>query len=124
MTIRWPAGALALLVAGVSATQAVAGSDRAAVSAELQRRIAACWSAPPISLDGGTAKVTVRLTPAGDLAATPEVERGLGQGKGFDVLAKSAVRAIQRCAPYGGLEALAPYDEWETLAITFSPPRS
>ena len=125
MTIRWPAIALALalLVAGTSATLALAAGDRAEVSAELQKRIAACWSAPSMPADVGTAKVTVRLTRAGDLAAMPEVERGLGQGEGFAVLAKSAVRAIQRCAPYGGLDRLAPYEDWQTLVIAFSPPR-
>ena len=71
----------------------------------------------------GVARVTVQLTQAGELAAKPEVESGFGQNKGFEMLSKSAIRAIQRCAPYPGLAKLAPYGDWRKQVIDFSPPQ-
>ena len=99
-----------------------AAEEPSAVAAELQKRIVPCWSLPPVAADVGTARITIRLTRDGELAAPPSVERSLGQGVGFEILAKSAVRAILRCSPYPSLAGLAPYQDWKTVVINFSAP--
>jgi hypothetical protein len=86
----------------------------------LRARLASCWDIPPTRADPAELRVKVKmfLGRDGTLARAPEVVEyhptQIGQ-----VAAESAIRAVQRCAPFN----LPPekYDSWKEIIVTFDP---
>jgi hypothetical protein len=88
----------------------------------LQAEIAPCWTMPAI--DGKTPKpvtILVLLRKDGSLARTPSAV-ALPQDREAKALAASAIRAVERCAPFDGV-ARHPgvYERWRELRINFAP---
>jgi len=88
----------------------------------LQSEIAPCWTMPAV--DGSVSKpvtIQVLLNKDGSLARRPSVI-GLTQNKEASAFASSAIRAVERCAPFDSV-ARHPkaYDEWRELHINFAP---
>lgn len=88
----------------------------------LQAEIAPCWTMP--ALDGkAPAPVTIQvlLKKDGSLARKPAAIE-LPQEKSAKALATSAIRAVERCAPFDSV-AQHPkvYDKWRELRINFAP---
>ena len=68
-------------------------------------------------------KLTLRifLNQNGTLLRAPEVVESARMGEPtFRAAAESAVRAVQRCAPYTVLPAQK-YDTWRNIELTFDP---
>jgi hypothetical protein len=85
-----------------------------------------CWNVVSGSIDASNLKVTVsmRLTPDGNLARTPEVlnsarDNGVSEGA-FRTASESALRAVRKCAPYDMLPK-DKYDLWQEMQINFDP---
>ena len=88
----------------------------------LRNEIAACWMPPdmtgakPISV-----VVKVRLKRDGSLAAKPVAENP-PKAKEAKLLAASAVRAVERCAPFHSMAGTRlPYERWRELKLNFAP---
>lgn len=88
---------------------------------ELRDRLQACWNLPPHAVDAGPVTLKVTLGKDGSLLGEPQITRR-GKGEKADLLAKSAVRAVKKCA-HGGKLALSPetYDDWREMILTFDP---
>ncbi|RFC69537.1 MULTISPECIES: hypothetical protein [Mesorhizobium] len=88
----------------------------------LQAEIAPCWTMPPI--DGkAPAPVTIQvlLKKDGSLARKPSAI-ALPQDKTAKALATSAIRAVERCAPFDSVaQHPKAYDNWRELHINFAP---
>jgi hypothetical protein len=86
----------------------------------LRARLSDCWSPPFGWTDAAEVKVTVRmfLNVDGTLARPPQVVSG-PDGRYAQTAPESAIRAIQRCAPYN-LPADR-YDAWKEIQVTFDP---
>jgi hypothetical protein len=86
----------------------------------LRSRLAQCWSPPIGWTDPAEVRVILLLSlnPDGSVAGDPQVlERPSGR---YDQTApESAIRAVQRCAPYN-LPA-DKYESWKQVRITFDP---
>jgi hypothetical protein len=88
----------------------------------LQAEIAPCWTMPAI--EGKTPKpvtIQVLLRKDGSLARKPSAV-ALPRDKSARALASSAIRAVERCAPFDSV-ARHPkaYDKWRELRIDFAP---
>ncbi len=85
-----------------------------------------CWSIPAGARDAQNLRVTLRLfmTQDGNLLRPPEVVDGARMNRAgeetFRAAAESAVRAVQRCAPYRMLP-VQKYDTWREIELTFDP---
>ena len=96
------------------------GTISNAAMATMRDKLSSCWSIPDSpNLDSLTVAVVVELKPDGSLAKAPRIQNPK-PGKEFQDFAKSAIRAIQKCAPY---TMLLPYDRdiWSEITITFAP---
>jgi colicin import membrane protein len=87
----------------------------------LRARIQQCWNPPAGAADAKDLIVLVRILfkQDGSLAARPTVTNR-GNGVYGQVAAESALRAIERCAPYSFLP-IAKYDSWKDVEVTFDP---
>ncbi|MGO4557356.1 hypothetical protein [Rhizobiales bacterium 3FA27D7] len=89
----------------------------------MREKIDSCWSIPAGAVSGETilfqAKILVRLKPDGSLAEKPTV-REPQKGKAFRLYAESAIRAIEKCAPYTMLRPCPP-DVCSEIVVTFAP---
>ncbi|WP_379065095.1 hypothetical protein ACHMW4_15345 [Mesorhizobium sp. UC22_110] len=88
----------------------------------LHNEIAGCWMPPDMK---GTKPapiiVKVRLKRDGSLAAKPTVENP-PKAKEAKLLAASAVRAVERCAPFRSMKRTRiPYERWRELKLNFAP---
>lgn len=87
----------------------------------LRQALGRCWSIPAGVDDAETLKVSVRfrLDRSGELEGRPEVIRGGAPSGPGRTAAESAVRAVQKCAPFN-LPA-AKYDTWAEVVVNFDP---
>jgi hypothetical protein len=87
----------------------------------LRLRIQKCWSPPAGFANAHDLIVVVRarFSPDGSLSANPTlINRGLHPD--FQIVAESALRAVQRCAPYNFMPP-AKYEAWKDIEVTFDP---
>jgi colicin import membrane protein len=87
----------------------------------LRQRLSGCWSIPAGVDDAELLKVTVRfhLDRSGMLEGRPEVVAGGAPSGPGRTAAESAVRAVQKCAPFN-LSA-DKYDTWAEIVVNFDP---
>lgn len=113
-------------------TSAVQASDKKALDLQVQAiaqkirlSIQACWNIPDTRKDiARTVTVKFKLDKDGTIIGKPEIIKP-SKAKSFDLLAKSSIRAIIRCAPYSVIaEKPALYDELKEIIINFSSPEN
>ena len=87
----------------------------------LMNRLAACWAAPAAAYKATNLTVTLQVKFARDgaLAEPPKV-LNTNPDPRFAVVAKSAVTALTKCAPFSFLPA-AKYAAWQEIVIDFDP---
>jgi colicin import membrane protein len=87
----------------------------------LRQKLGGCWSIPAGVDDADTLKVSVRfrLDRSGGLEGRPEVIKGGAASGPARTAAESAVRAVQKCAPFN-LPA-DKYDTWSEVVVNFDP---
>lgn len=89
----------------------------------MREKISSCWSIPagavPEEVVSLQAKILIRLKPDGSLAEKPTV-REPQKGKTSRLFAQSAIRAIEKCAPYAMLRPY-PHEIWGEIVVTFAP---
>jgi hypothetical protein len=88
--------------------------------AQFKAQVSKCWVAPADvpSTPGFDVLIRIALNPDGRLGARPELIRAPASLAG-PPLVDSAMRALQKCQPYGGLPA-DKYREWKILDLTFT----
>jgi hypothetical protein len=88
--------------------------------AQFKAQVGKCWVAPADapSAPGFDVLIRIALNPDGRLGAKPELIRAPASLAG-PALVDSAMRALQKCQPYGGLPADR-YREWKILDLTFT----
>ena len=112
-----------------SSEQASLGGDRSTGGNKLsqnemdalRQKLGGCWSIPAGVDDADTLKVSVRfrLDQSGMLQGRPEVIKGGAASGPGRTAAESAVRAVQKCAPFN-LPA-DKYDTWAEVVVNFDP---
>lgn len=114
--------AAALSVGSGSAALADTKGEFAALVEALHNEIAGCWMPPDMKgAKPGPVVVKVRLKRDGSLAARPTVENP-PKAKEAKLLAASAVRAVERCAPFRSMKRTrVPYERWRELKLNFAP---
>jgi colicin import membrane protein len=87
----------------------------------LRGRLAGCWNIPAGVDDANALKVTVKfqLDRSGMLQGRPEIVSGGAASGPARIAAESAVRAVQKCAPFN-LPA-DKYDTWSEVVVNFDP---
>lgn len=87
----------------------------------LRQRLSGCWNIPAGVDDAATLRVSVRfqLDRSGMLQGRPEVVAGGAASGPGRTAAESAVRAVQKCAPFN-LPA-DKYDTWAEVVVNFDP---
>ncbi len=87
----------------------------------LRQKLGGCWSIPAGVDDAGVLKVSVRfrLDRSGVLEGRPEIIAGGAASGPGRTAAESAVRAVQKCAPFN-LPA-DKYDSWSEVVVNFDP---
>jgi colicin import membrane protein len=87
----------------------------------LRQKLGGCWTIPAGVDDADTLKVSVKfkLDRSGMLEGRPEVVRGGASSGAGRTAAESAVRAVQKCAPFN-LPA-DKYDTWSEVVVNFDP---
>ena len=97
-------------------TPNLTADDIAAFAAHVQT----CWSAPAGVAAAAKLNVVIRvsLKRDGGLMTEPVLIAAPASAQG-PALVQSAMRALAKCQPYGGLPA-AKYDEWRLLDLKFS----
>jgi hypothetical protein len=99
-------GVIAGVLLAMAAPAPAGEADRAAIAASVRRQLTACWSLPP-GFTGRDVEITIAFFGDGKLDGEPQVAPLGGKGAGkLAPLVASAVRAVKRCAPFEGLEAL------------------
>ncbi len=110
-------------VSAEAGDKAAAGKISMAAMVAMREKIDSCWSIPAGAVSGETilfqAKILVRLKPDGSLAEKPTV-REPHKGQAFRLYAESAIRAIEKCAPYTMLRPCPP-DVCSEIVVTFAP---
>ncbi|MHA6642959.1 hypothetical protein [Mesorhizobium sp. A623] len=112
-----------------STEQASLGGDKSTGGAKLsqnemdalRQKLGGCWSIPAGVDDASTLKVSVRfqLDRSGMLQGRPEIVAGGAPSGPGRTAAESAVRAVQKCAPFN-LPA-DKYDTWAEVVVNFDP---
>jgi colicin import membrane protein len=112
-----------------SSEQASLGGDKSTGGAKLsqnemdalRQKLGGCWSIPAGVDDAATLKVSVRfqLDRSGMLQGRPQVVAGGAASGPGRTAAESAVRAVQKCAPFN-LPA-DKYDTWAEVVVNFDP---
>jgi len=88
----------------------VSRADTAAIAASIRRQLQACWSLPA-GFEGQRLAVTLVFLGDGTLLQEPQVAPGGSKSAAKRApLIQSAIRAIRRCAPFTGLEALGAHE--------------
>jgi hypothetical protein len=112
------------MLIGSATVQSVALPDqtRSQLVMMLQSQIAPCWIMPTVEgKPGGPVIIKVLLKRDGSLAKKPTTV-GSPRDKASKALAASAVKAVERCAPYDGLQRhQKSYEQWRELRINFAP---
>jgi hypothetical protein len=87
----------------------------------LRNRLAACWGAPAAAYKATNLVVTLQVKFArdGSLAEPPKVLNSNPDPR-FAMVAKSAITALTKCAPFSFLPA-AKYAAWQEIVIDFDP---
>ena len=87
----------------------------------LRQKLGGCWSIPAGVDDAATLKVSVKfqLDRSGMLQGRPQVVAGGAASGPGRTAAESAVRAVQKCAPFN-LPA-EKYDTWAEVVVNFDP---
>jgi colicin import membrane protein len=87
----------------------------------LRQKLGGCWSIPAGVDDAETLKVSVkfRLDRSGELEGRPEVIKGGAPSGPGRTAAESAVRAVQKCAPFN--LPSDKYDTWAEVVVNFDP---
>lgn len=87
----------------------------------LRQRLSGCWNIPAGVDDAATLRVSIRfqLDRSGMLQGRPEVVAGGAASGPGRTAAESAVRAVQKCAPFN-LPA-DKYDTWAEVVVNFDP---
>lgn len=87
----------------------------------LRQKLGSCWSIPAGVDDAETLKVSVRfrLGRSGELEGRPEVVRGGASSGPGRTAAESAVRAVQKCAPFN--LPSDKYETWAEIVVNFDP---
>ena len=87
----------------------------------LRRKIQGCWSIPAGVDDAELLKVSIRfhLDRSGMVDGRPEVIKGGAPSGPGRTAAESAIRAVQKCAPYN--LAADKYDDWADVTLNFDP---
>lgn len=87
----------------------------------LRQKLGGCWSIPAGVDDADTLKVSVRfhLDPSGQLQDRPQVVKGGASSGPGRTAAESAVRAVQKCAPFN--LPSDKYDTWSEIVVNFDP---
>lgn len=87
----------------------------------LRQALGRCWNIPAGVDDAETLKVSVRfrLDRSGELEGRPEVIKGGASSGPGRTAAESAVRAVQKCAPFN-LPA-DKYETWAEVVVNFDP---
>jgi hypothetical protein len=87
----------------------------------LQSRLASCWDVPKAVRNASGLAVTVRIrfNTDGSLARPPEVVDTI-DNPAFPMMAESATRAVNRCAPFSFLPT-AKYEAWKDVEVVFDP---
>lgn len=87
----------------------------------LRQKLGGCWSIPAGVDDAATLKVSVKfqLDRSGMLLGRPQVVAGGAASGPGRTAAESAVRAVQKCAPFN-LPA-EKYDTWAEVVVNFDP---
>ena len=86
----------------------------------LRRQIRRCWN-PPVGAAGVatlTARVNFTLNQDGSLSSSPTLLNA-SPDPTFIALADSAVRAVNRCAPYS--LPFEKYESWKDVTVNFTP---
>nr|WP_298100253.1 hypothetical protein [uncultured Shinella sp.] len=110
-------------LAGLTAPARADDSATLALATALHQKIAQCWNVPadlPAHVDA--VRVGFSLTEAGELDGSPKIDGPVAGDPATKTFVASAVRAVVRCAPFTGLEKLAPYDTWKSVSVTFRRP--
>jgi colicin import membrane protein len=112
-----------------SSEQASLGGDKSTGGAKLsqnemdalRQKLGGCWSIPAGVDDAAALKVSVRfqLDRSGMLQGRPQVVAGGAASGPGRTAAESAVRAVQKCAPFN-LPA-DKYDTWAEVVVNFDP---
>ena len=112
-----------------SRREASLGNDRPSTASKLsasemdalRQRLAGCWSIPAGVDDANALKVSVRfrLDRSGELEARPEVIAGGASSGPGRTAAESAVRAVQKCAPFN--LPSDKYETWSEVVVNFDP---
>lgn len=86
----------------------------------LRAAIEQCWSVPAGLADAEDmrVKVTMRLSPDGQIDGKPEVSATGGESRARRAFAGSAKRAVQKCAPYSLPKNK--YDTWAEVVVNFN----
>lgn len=87
----------------------------------LRQKLGGCWSIPAGVDDAAMLKVSVRfhLDPSGVLEGRPEIIAGGAASGPGRTAAESAVRAVQKCAPFN--LPSDKYDSWSEVVVNFDP---
>ncbi|WP_054311913.1 hypothetical protein [Mesorhizobium sp. 1M-11] len=114
--------AAALSVGSGSVALADTKGEFAVLVEALHNEIAGCWMPPDMrGAKPGPVIIKVRLKRDGSLAARPTVENP-PKAKEAKLLAASAVRAVERCAPFRSMKRTrVPYERWRELKLNFAP---
>lgn len=92
------------------------GDDRSAVAALVQQQLQRCWNLPP-GFEGQRISIDLTLLGDGSLDAPPSVAlESKKSATRLEPLTQSVIRAVQRCAPFTGFDALGA-DPAERFAI-------
>lgn len=110
-----PALALAGLL-GAAPAHALDAEQRKAFFQTMSEQVAQCFMAPAPSWSKKKARLEIRLRRDGSLSQAPKV---LDPSPDSDI-AKAAVRAVQRCAPFRfPAKFQSSYNEWKFLNVEF-----
>jgi colicin import membrane protein len=87
----------------------------------LRQKLGGCWSIPAGVDDADTLKVSVKfhLDRSGQLQDRPQVVKGGAASGPGRTAAESAVRAVQKCAPFN--LPSDKYDTWSEIVVNFDP---
>lgn len=115
LVFAWSLVGALVLSCGVSRADVAVTRD---IGDYLMKAIQGCWNVPADTTS--IARVQISLNKDGSLAGPPRILGPVTPPR--DQVARAAVRAITRCAPFPGLVPYAAsYDLWRSVVLTFNP---
>jgi colicin import membrane protein len=106
---------------GAPTARGLSPAERSSLIGLISEQLRRCWSLPPGASPANKPAIAFQVSEGGVVQGVPRITNNRAD-PGFQAVAASAVRAVQRCSRLNIPDRYRPfYRDWSRMVITFDP---